>query len=221
MAQPWQFLGYQKLASNTAGVYFTNWFPAGTNASSYWDFNYKLVMETVTNYSGANGSEPGPYYRLNINSVYNWDVVAYSQHDDNQASGTPYQWSAYPTATTNGRPYAFEQPSTTWIMNQGTNNDAANGTRRYASGEDDTQWGTTEVSYTKQHSTGHSMRMNSFNVQSRVNGTNQCFNGYQATCGTLTGYNVAPAELYINAANWQFLAGSKFWLWGCRTTNDY
>ena len=221
MAQPWQFLGYQKLASDTASVYFTNWFPAGTNASSYWDFDYKLVMETVVNDPWVNGNEAGPYYRLQMNSVTGNDICAWSAQSNNTTSGSIYSWGASPTALTNSRDYMFDEPYNGWIMAQGRNTDPTDGMRRYASGEDDTQWGTYEVGYTKQHNAGHNMRMKGFNVQSRQDGAAQGYNSYMASAGSTSSVGTPPNSLLINAANYTFLAGSKFWLWACRTTNDY
>jgi hypothetical protein len=215
MTQPWQFLGYQKLSGNASTVSFSNLFPAGTNASSYWDFRYKLVIETLTANQYDNGSEPGSYYGIRANSHSNWDIAAYSQHDNNQASGSSYNWSSSPSATSSGHSYGFREPYWGWFMTRG----ATSGTRRYSSNEDDLQWATHEVQYTKQHTTGHNMQMHSFNVQSTSNGSTQAWNGYIATSGELS--SDAPSSLSLNAANQPFYQGSKFWLWACRTTNDY
>tara|TARA_B100001094_G_C18127931_1_gene770540 strand:+ start:785 stop:1432 length:648 start_codon:yes stop_codon:yes gene_type:complete len=215
MAQPWQFLGYQKLSSWATTVSFTNMFPSGTNASSYWDFRYKLVIETLSTNQYDNGTEPGAYYGIRADSNPSWDIAAYSQHDNNQASGTSYTWSTSPSATANQLTYAFREPYWGWLMTKG----ATSGSRRYSSNEDDLQWGTHEVQYTKQHSTGHNMQMHSFNVQSTSDNSTQAFNGYIATSGENN--TSVVSSLNINAANQNFLAGSKFWLWACRTTNDY
>lgn len=215
MAQPWQFLGYQKLSGNASTVSFTNMFPAGTNASSYYDFRYKLVIETLSTNLSNNGTEPGEYYGVRANSVSNWDNAIYSQHNNNNNSGSSYNWSTSPSNTSQGSGYAFRQPYYGWLMSKG----ATSGSRRYSSNEDDLQWGTHEVRYTKPFNVGHGLSMRSFNVQSTSNASNQAFNGYIGTCGNSN--TSTPSSLDINAANQQFLQGSKFWLWACRTTNDY
>ena len=219
MAQPWQFLGYQKLASDTQHVNFTNLFPAGTPATATYDFDYKLVAECLSNNIYEDGCQGGlGNYGINSSGhTYSWDGVSYQQQDINQAHNGVYTWSASPSSQTQSLTMAMCTPYYSWLNCSGT----ANYTRRYSDTQDNLQWGTYEFGFTKQHDTGQSFRMKGFNVQSRQDMSSFCFNHYMGIGGNNLSTTQPPSSITLQANSYIFAAGSKFWLWAMRSGNDY
>jgi hypothetical protein len=212
MTQPWEFMGYQKLASSTSNVSFANIY--GQYSSSSNAMSWKLVMECATLNTSDTREGGSTYYYLapsNQNSS-SWSIVDYSNYASNRLNGQTQSWGV--NSSNVNQKGAFGQ-TTQWANPQGS----ASNFKRYSTADDDLQWSRHDVHYGKQLNAQPTMMMQSFNTLSISNTTL-----YTNCCISTTAFSGnanSSTYFYIKADNYHWAPGSKFWLWGLRTGNDY
>jgi hypothetical protein len=215
MTQPWEFLGYQKLTSSTGTVAFNNLWDS--SAPFYNNMKFKLVAEVMTTNPSDLVETAAPYYYISTDGTSgDYDLNHWQAYDTLAQNGGSKNWTTSITENANNR-QAFAAGSQNWCVTRGTTNFQ----RRYSSAEDNLQWGTYEVNMGTQHQIGISFSMKGINTYSRTNST-AMFNHVISSCGSAQKRMSSPSNsLYWNAVNYQFYAGSKFWVWGMRDTNAY
>ena len=214
MTQPWQFVGYQKLANDTSTVQFNNILGTQNEGDV---LSWKLVIEGLSTNVGAirNAGQNEAFFYNNNTSNSNWDLSNYNQYDYNQTNNQTYGWGTNPQVG-NGY-YCALAGSNTWINPQGSSSNM----QRYSTAEDSLQWSRFDVSYTKHQNVFPSMGMKAFNIvstSSYQSYNNGCIQSSGSTNSTSSNNDII-AVCYGSNGNWR--AGSKFWLWGLRTVNSF
>jgi hypothetical protein len=219
MTQPWEFMGYQKLSTDSAGVGFNNLWDATSPAPKYNNMKFKMVAELLI--SDTNDLLPfsnGVYYNITADgTVSNWDVAYYQKYDTNASNGGVANWNSGLTQMTNSI-NGFAVNSYPWVVNYGTTNYQ----RRYSSAEDNLQWATYEINWSSQDQIGEAMQLKGFNTMSRTNST-AMYNHVIASAGT--GFTKitsgTSSSMWFQAQNYTWKAGSKFWMWAMRDSNSF
>ena len=170
-------------------------------------------METMTTYKATSRQSTDNQYYMNPSNQGSqaWDQVNYYQHSTGEGNGYQADWgtNASVGSGTNGL-----GQSNQWANPQGDTNNF----QRYSTAADDLQWSRHDVHYGKEPSSYPTMMMHSFNTISSTNGlyVNSCmYSSANAYSTTSAGY------FYIRSNSYAYKAGSKFWLWGLKVTNDF
>jgi hypothetical protein len=221
MTQPWEFLGYQKLSSDTAYVGFNNLWDATSPAPKYNNMKFKMVAElliTETNDLLPFSGNEGVYYNITADGTANYfDVAYYQKYDTNASNGVVANWTSGLTALSNSL-NGFGVGQYGWVVNQGTTNYQ----RRYSSAEDNLQWATYEINWSSQDQVGEAMQLKGFNTMSRTNST-AMYNHVLASAGT-GGTKITAgttSNMWFQAQYHTWKAGSKFWMWAMRDSNSF
>ena len=219
MAQPWEFMGYQKLSSDTAHVQFTNLWDATSPAPKYNNMKIKMVAELLLAYEDdLLPFSNGVYYNITPDNTTNyWDVAYYQKYDTNASNGGVNNWASGLTAQANSL-NGFGVNQYPWVVNYGTTSYQ----RRYSSAEDNLQWATYEINWSSQDQIGEAMQLKGFNTMSRNNNT-AMYNHVLASAGT-GGTKITPgtgSRMYFQATYYPWKAGSKFWMWAMRDSNSF
>tara|TARA_B100001059_G_scaffold224622_1_gene250929 strand:- start:574 stop:1233 length:660 start_codon:yes stop_codon:yes gene_type:complete len=219
MTQPWEFMGYQKLSTDTGYVSFNNLWDATSPAPKYNNMKFKMVAELlITDTSDLLPFSNGVYYNITADGTANyWDVAYYQKYDTNASNGSAVNWQSGTTANGNSL-NGFAVTQYPWIVNYGDTNYQ----RRYSSAEDNLQWATYEINWSSQYQVGEAMQLKGFNTMSRTN-SNAMYNHVIASAGTgstkITGGTTS--SMHFQATYYSWKAGSKFWVWAMRDSNSF
>ena len=219
MTQPWEFIGYQKLSTDTGYAGFNNLWDATSPAPKYNNMKFKMVAELlITDTNDLLPFSNGAYYNITADGTVNsWDIAYWQKYDTNASNGGVANWTSSLQNTTSGM-NGFNNNSYNWVVNQGTTNYQ----RRYSSAEDNLQWATYEINWTSQYQIGEAMQLKGFNTMSRTNST-AMYNQVLASAGTgstkISGSTTS--SMWFQAQNYTWKAGSKFWVWAMRDSNSF
>ncbi len=216
MTQPWEFMGYQKLASDNGYVGFNNLWDA--TSTVYNNMKFKMVAELlITDTNDLTPFLNGNRYNITPDGTSNrFDIAYYQKYDTNASNGGVNNWVSGLTQTSNGMD-GFNNNQYNWVVNYGTTNYQ----RRYSSAEDNLQWATYEINWTSQYQNGEAMQLKGFNTMSRTNST-AMYNHVLASAGTgSTKITNSTTNVWFQATNYLWKAGSKFWVWAMRDSNSF
>ena len=198
MTQPWEFLGYTKIAANNNTIDFTN---IGLTGSK---MRLKIIAETVSSNVIGWGYD-ADYTKMQFENAQsaNWDYCWYYRRNNNVGDGACDNFTTLSTGQS--QQGAFVVGS--WFNKQGSNTTS----QRYSTAEDDIQWSTMEFTVNKQSSINGSIRLVAMNCSSYTD----------SLLAYNTGIGSSGNSQTTAAPSYPFRAGSKFWIWGLRTSNTF
>jgi len=207
MTQPWEFLGYTKLAANTYTIDFTN---IGLTGSP---MRLKIIAETVSSSTSGYGYD-ADYTKMQFDNAQsaNWDYSWYYKRDNYGSNGACSNFTTLSVGQ--GQSGAFNVGS--WFNKQGSSTTS----QRYSTAEDDIQWSTSEFTVGKQSGINGSIKLVSMNCSSYNNSGGLAYNTGIGSSGN-SQTTAAPSYVRLHTGNYPFRAGSKFWIWGLRTSNAF